>query len=219
MNKRFEFGKNWQLFLKRLSDEQIKSAEISLTEMLEMPSFEGKSFLDIGCGSGLFSLSAMKLGAYKVYSFDYDEQSVACTFELKNRYFPNAKNWIISHGSVLDKNYLNTLGQFDIVYSWGVLHHTGNMWQALENVCPLVKPNGKLFIAIYNDQGRKSRQWKIIKRVYNSLPAGLKLLVLIPVFIRIWGPTMIRDIFCFRPFFTWRNYKKKPRDVTVERCY
>lgn len=155
-----------------------------------------------------FSLSALKLGATKVYSFDYDLQSVACTNELKHKFFSRADNWIIEHGSVLDVNYLNTIGQFDIVYSWGVLHHTGNMWQALENVIPLVKAGGKLFIAIYNDQGRKSYYWKIVKRIYNSLPNGLKLLILIPVFIRIWIPTVIRDFFYFKPFSTWKNYNK-----------
>src|SRR5215203_6429280 len=88
--QRFEFGKNWQRFLSVLDDERIVEAERSLTEMLGGKTLTGKTFLDVGCGSGLFSLAAMRLGAERVHSFDYDPRSVACTQELKRRYFPNA---------------------------------------------------------------------------------------------------------------------------------
>ena len=167
-NGRFRFGKNWQQFLQVLDDDRIHEAEKSLTEMLQTEDLQGKSFLDIGSGSGLFSLAAMRLGARQVHSLDYDPQSVACTTELKNRFFPTASNWTIERGDALDKDYLHSLGQFDVVYSWGVLHHTGNMWQALENVLPLVAEGGKLFIAIYNDAGAKSQRWSELKKLYNS---------------------------------------------------
>ena len=99
-NQRFEFGKNWQRFLSVLNDERIAEAEKSLRAMLETESLSGKSFLDVGSGSGLFSLAAMRLGAARVHSFDYDPQSVACTRELKRRYFPDAHQWTIEEGSV-----------------------------------------------------------------------------------------------------------------------
>jgi len=140
---RFAFGKNWQRFLRVLTEERVQEAEKSLCAMLEVADLREKSFIDVGSGSGLFSLAAMRLGSRRVHSFDYDPHSVACTQELKRRYFEKSDVWTIEQGSALDPAYLAQLGQFDIVYSWGVLHHTGNMWQALENVVPLVAPSGK----------------------------------------------------------------------------
>jgi SAM-dependent methyltransferase len=172
--KRFAFGANWTRFLATLDEQRVTAAENSLCDMLSVQSLAGLRFLDIGSGSGLFSLAARRLGA-DVHSFDFDPQSVACTQELKRRYFPVDSLWSIEEGSVLDGRYLETLGTFDIVYSWGVLHHTGSMWVAIENAIGRVSlKGGKLFIAIYNDQGWKSHLWWFIKNIYNRLPGMLR---------------------------------------------
>ena len=202
---RFEFGANWRRFLDVLDEERIAEAEISLRTMLEVGDLRGKSFLDVGSGSGLFSLAARRLGA-RVHSFDYDPQSVACTMELRRRYFPGDGSWVVESGSVLDAAYLGTLGAYDVVYSWGVLHHTGQMWTALDRVVPLVSPGGTLFIAIYNDQGRASQLWTRVKRLYCELPRPLKPLVLWPAAVRLWAPTLVRDTLRGRPLHTWRSY-------------
>ncbi|MDH4099928.1 MAG: class I SAM-dependent methyltransferase [Nitrospirota bacterium] len=211
--QRFSFGINWQRFLSCLDDKRIANAEQSLKQMLEITDLNGRTFIDVGSGSGLFSLAAKRLGA-RVYSFDYDPESVACTAELKNRYFPGDTQWEIQQGSALDRDYLQSLGCFDFVYSWGVLHHTGSMWQALENVVPLVAPQGKLFIAIYNDQGRSSRRWLEVKRAYNRLPDSLKFLVLWPAFARIWAPPFLKDMLRGKPGETWRCYAKTSRGMS-----
>jgi len=171
--ERFEFGKNWSRFLLLLDEQRINEAEESLRQMLGVENLHGQSFVDIGSGSGLFSLAARRLGA-RVHSFDYDPNSVACTSELKRRYFLNDNQWTIDEASALDEVYVGGLGKFDVVYSWGVLHHTGQMWKALENVNQLVAPKGKLFIALYNDTGSQSKRWHWIKKTYNKLPRVLR---------------------------------------------
>jgi len=188
--QRFEFGSNWSKFLGRLDDERIAAAETSLRSMLEVTDLAGKSFLDVGSGSGLFSLAARRLGA-TVRSFDYDPQSVACTKELRRRYAGNDPLWQIEQQSVLDADYLSALGRFDVVYSWGVLHHTGAMWRALDLVHRLVAEGGLLFIAIYNDTGTQSARWRRIKRLYNALPRPLRA----PYTVAVTAPAEMRAAF------------------------
>ena len=171
--RRFEFCANWERFLRVVDEDRVVAAERAIQRMLGQPRLDGLSFLDIGSGSGLSSLAARRLGA-KVHSFDYDPQSVAATTELRRRYFPNDPHWTVESGSALDPDYLQRLGQYDVVYSWGVLHHTGRMWEALANVVDLVAADGRLLIAIYNDTGTQARRWRGIKKAYNKLPRSLR---------------------------------------------
>ncbi|HDZ08456.1 class I SAM-dependent methyltransferase [Pseudohongiella sp.] len=173
--KRFSFGDNWSNFLTVLDAERIVEAERSLRFMLNVDALNDKTFLDIGSGSGLFSLAARSLGA-KVHSFDYDPKSVACTEELRRRYFPHDLEWKVEQGSALDATYLQSLGKFDVVYSWGVLHHTGAMWLGIENAIARVANGGKLYLAIYNDQGIKSHIWWLVKFIYNKLPRPINMI-------------------------------------------
>ena len=172
-NARFAFGANWQRFLALVDAERISLAEESLKEAFGVERLDGQSFLDAGSGSGLFSLAARRLGA-RVHSFDLDPQSVACTAQLRSHFFSDDREWTVEHGSLLDREYLQKLGTFDYVYSWGVLHHTGAMWLALENVLCAVRPGGTLMIAVYNDQGWKSHFWWFIKLGYTRLPEPVK---------------------------------------------
>lgn len=205
--QRFTFGKNWSGFLRRLDDERITEAERSLQTMLGVVDLAGKQVLDIGSGSGLFSLAARRLGA-RVHSFDFDPDSVNCTQVLRQRYFPDDPLWKVERGSVLDREYLASLGAFDIVYAWGVLHHTGEMWQAIANATDSVRPGGLLFLMIYRDWGLKSRVWLRIKRTYCSGTLGrwMVLALFIPYYI-IRG--VLEDVFRLRnPFTRYREYKR-----------
>ncbi len=179
MTDRFEFGANWARFLGEISEERISAAMRSLQTMLKVDRLDEVRFLDAGSGSGLFSLAAYRLGA-RVASFDYDAQSVRCTEELRRRFANNDPAWTITEGSVLDESFLRSLGEFDVVYSWGVLHHTGDLWRAMELVAQRVASGGQLWVAIYNDQRQISERWRGVKQLYHRLPSWLQpLLVLL----------------------------------------
>ena len=201
---RFEFGRNWSAFLATVSEARIAQARQSFMDLLRIESLAGMSFLDVGCGSGLASLVARRLGA-EVMSFDYDAQSVACTHALKDRFAPDDSAWNIEQGSILDADYLKRLGRWDVVYSWGVLHHTGSMWQAIENATNLVAPDGRLVLALYNDQGDISMYWRGIKRAYVTRPWMRPFLVAF-AFICTWGWRMLVDLKRLQPGRTWREY-------------
>jgi SAM-dependent methyltransferase len=185
--KSYEFGQNWRRFIDGHFDEdRLGEAMRSLQSFFGHGSFENKTFLDIGCGSGLFSLAARRLGASQITSLDVDRDSVGCCLELRSRE-GDPKNWHVCEGSVLDDAFMGTLGEFDLVYSWGVLHHTGEMWTAISNAAGRVRPGGLLYIAIYNradgigmySDGRigSSRLWEVEKRLYNRLPGWGKLIL------------------------------------------
>lgn len=202
---RFSFGKNWRSFLEGLTDGRIAEATDSLRRLTGLETLAGRRFLDIGSGSGLFSLAAMRLGADEVFSFDFDPDSVRCAETLRARFFPGDARWRVAEGSVLDEAFLSALGTFDVVYSWGVLHHTGDMYRAFANAASLVGPEGILAIAIYNDQGWKSRAWRAVKSAYCRSPRPLRPLLFFPVPLLFELRWMAGDLLRGRsPLSRWR---------------
>src|SRR3990167_3524185 len=148
--QRFEFGQNWlNYILKNYTQERIEISKKHMLNFLKLDCLDGLSFLDIGCGSGIHSFAALQAGASMVHSFDYDSESVLATQYVKKQ-MENCDHWIIEQGSVLDLAYLDSLPQCDIVYSWGVLHHTGAVWSATENAAKRVKLGGLFYIALYS---------------------------------------------------------------------
>ena len=171
----FSFGRNWRRFVDGVTDEAIREAEASLTEFMEIPDLRGRTFVDVGCGSGLFSYAAFKLGAKRIVSLDLDELCVECCRQWREK-AGSPGSWEIQKGNVLDRSFLSTLGRFDVVYSWGVLHHTGQMWQAIANSMELVDAGGFYYIALYNKaEGRRgSAYWLNRKRRYLEAPSLLR---------------------------------------------
>jgi SAM-dependent methyltransferase len=163
----FSFGKNWCDFVSTyFTPERVTIAKRHLAEFLEMPDLKGKSFLDIGCGSGLSSLAAYELGAATIVSFDLDPEAVNTTKKLKEL-AGNPAHWTIVQGSILDDQFISALAKADIVYSWGVLHHTGRIWDAIEHAARLLAENGLLYIALYTTTP-KSPYWIRVKKRYNQ---------------------------------------------------
>lgn len=174
---RYGFGKNWAEFVdQRLSEDVIQDSRQHLAEMLRTDNLFGKVFLDIGCGSGIHSLAALRMGAERVVAFDYDHDSVA-TARRVHAYAGAPANWEIMQGSVLDEGFMRSLPVADIVYSWGVLHHTGDMWAAVRNAGIPLAENGIFYIALYSSDNYVDpppAYWMKVKRAYNFAPQWRK---------------------------------------------
>lgn len=168
---RYGFGKNWEEFVDRsFSEERVEASLRHVLAFLKLPDLKGKSFLDVGSGSGLHSLAALRAGASRIVSFDYDPDSVRTTRALRER-AGAPSHWTVEQGSVLDRDYMSRLAAADVVYSWGVLHHTGQMWTAIENASLPIAPAGLFYIALYTSDVyiRPTPQyWLDVKRRYNQ---------------------------------------------------
>jgi SAM-dependent methyltransferase len=176
MSERYDFGKNWASFIDtQFSADRRNISKQRLLDFLGKRDLKNLRFLDIGSGSGLHSMAAYDAGAARIHSFDYDEVSVQTTERLKVIAGAPA-NWTIERGDVLDLEYLRGLGLWDIVYSWGVLHHTGAMWSAIDNAAGRVAPGGLFFIALYssNVASPSTEFWLDVKRRYNLADANGK---------------------------------------------
>lgn len=166
----FEFGENWREYAKTIDKNRIDAAVMGVKKLFP-EGLSGQTFLDIGCGSGLHSLAALMLGASSVVSIDIDENSVDTTRQLLARFAPHS-DWTTKTASVFEASPEN-LGTFDVVYSWGVLHHTGDMWRAIDNASKLVRSGGLFCIAIYATTPADGF-WKAEKRLYSQSPRAIQ---------------------------------------------
>jgi SAM-dependent methyltransferase len=168
LKDRFEFGRNWQEYAELVDEDRIAEAKRRLAEMLRTDDLAGRSFLDVGCGSGLHSLAALRMGAGRVVAIDLDPRSVATTAAVLERFAPGHRA-TVKEMSAFDLEAL-PFGRFDVVYSWGVLHHTGDMARAIKAAAGCTKPGGLFAVALYG-KTRYCGMWKRIKRWYiNASP-------------------------------------------------
>ena len=170
-DRRFEFGKNWSDFIqKHFSAEAIDISKQHILKFMNRPNLNDLGVLDIGCGSGLHSIAMLRAGAKSVHCFDYDANSVVTTRYLRELVGKPA-NWTVEQGSVLDDAFIERLPLYDLVYSWGVLHHTGEVWRAIRNAASRVKPRGLFYIALYSADVHvdpTAEFWLAVKRRYVS---------------------------------------------------
>ncbi len=224
---RFAFGKNWSEYAKHHFDEKaLQDAQNALLQFCRIDSLKGLRILDIGCGSGIHSLAAFLAEAEEIVSFDYDINSVL-TAKALHKAYGSPKSWQILSGDVLDKNFMQSLGFFDLVYAWGSLHHTGSLKEALNNTIACVNKNGLLYIALYSFTayhnntvfGQPSPQeWISIKRKYVTGSSMTKTIIILQyIWRRYFAAAKLHPIklfSCLKVFIkTWKNYSINRRGM------
>jgi predicted RNA methylase len=201
----FSFGRNWEKYLRGLTPERLQQARDSLSSSLGLDDLGGRSFLDAGCGSGVFSQAALDLGASRVTSVDVDPNSINCARFLRSRHVQSVR-WRVVEGSLLQPEFVRSLEPVDIVYSWGVLHHTGAMWRAVENVLQAVAPGGLCVLALYRPPTRVETHMRL-KRTYNRLPGLLR-----PVLAAAYCAALVARLSAARRESPWRYVAAYGRD-------
>lgn len=203
----FSFGENWKSYLETISEDDIRSSMQDIEAWLGEGIVKGKDVLDIGSGSGLHSLAFYLLGAKSVRSIDVDPNSVEATRSLWEK-SEKSDNWRVEHASILDDAFVKTLDDYDIVYSWGVLHHTGDMWKAIDNTFDLVRQNGHLWISLYA-KGRRYPKHLALKQKYNAASDFGKSWM---VNLRIAGK-MVGRLFRGKNPFIWNRTRARGMNV------
>jgi len=203
----FDFGENWQAFSdSRMDAGRFQAAVASLRDLLGNGHLQGKTFLDIGCGSGIFSLAAVADGAGRVVGMDINPKSIEASntnaIRLKNQY-PLSGDTRFLIGSALDPDFMESLGTFDVVYAWGSLHHTGHMWDAIRLAAARTAEGGTFVVAIYNKHW-SCRAWRLIKYMYNVSPQWLQ---------KVWAFLFSIMLFSKELLATRRNPFKKERGM------
>ena len=188
LESHFAFGENWAHYARGVDARRIDEAVAGLRRLLGDHDLAGKRFLDIGCGSGIHSVAASCLGASEIVATDLDPESVATTRALLERFARNSR-WRVERISAFDLGP-EALGTFSVVYSWGVLHHTGNMDLAIRKATAMVGEGGRLLLALY-DRTRMCPFWRVEKRWYSraSKPAqALARALYVALFaMRLWA--------------------------------
>ena len=162
--KYFDFGENWSNYLHDVDDDRVSLAMKNINDALGDNFIRDKSFLDIGCGSGIHSLAALKLNAKYVKSFDINKKNIINTKKIISKFWEK-NNYDVEVMNILEANDYSI--KYDIVYSWGVLHHTGEMNIAIKNSINYCKKNSILFIALY-EKTIYCKMWRMIKKFYNN---------------------------------------------------
>lgn len=210
---RFEFGRNWEFYSKRVDEDRIARAVEHLKESFGCDSMEGKTFLDVGSGSGLFSVAACRLGA-EVTAFDFDDKSVATSERMLEVFAPSA-TYRVMRGDATSAQFIESLPDFDFVYSWGVLHHTGEMWKSLRLLSALVRRGkSRWVLALYNDAGRTSTRWHLLKRIYVSQP-WLRPMLIVWTYVEFWLFHQMKAASKGQnPLASWKQYSETSRGMS-----
>lgn len=195
LENHFDFGKNWREYSQKINEDRLRIAELSLTKFFHKEGIKGKTFIDIGCGSGLFSIAALRQGCKNLLAIDIDPICVSITKNNIKKYW-NEPNWHCKVKSVFDLDK-NEIGEFDLVYSWGVLHHTGSMLEAIESASQLIDKEGKMLLGLYQ-KTILCPFWVLEKKIYHRSSSSTQKMI----------RELFYKLFSFLSLFQYRHINK-----------
>jgi len=202
---RFKFGENWSNYSSSVNLEKIELAKKDIIRLVGDVS--NKSVIDIGCGSGIHTVAFIQLGVKSIVSFDYDLKSVETTKKLVKKFCYKKSKYKVFQADILNIDSLSGLNKrkFDIVYSWGVLHHTGSMFEAIISTTKFLKDNGILVLGLYV-KTKLCNFWYYEKKIFNKYKFLQPLIKLPFLFFLIIGLSLKKRS---SPYKIIHDYKKQ----------
>jgi ubiquinone/menaquinone biosynthesis C-methylase UbiE len=187
----------WKDFdINTLTEESLQLLRRRLPQDFIAESVQGKNVLDMGCGSGRYSIALARTGAQQVVGVDFQAKA-----------FHSARMWCQEHSQPVefiagDVLSLPTSDRcFDFIFCNGVLHHTKSIRKGLEELSRVLKPSGKAFLYIYAAGGIFWRTREVLRGLFKKIPVTYTRMVL-----HTMGLPSNRFIFCDTWYVPVENY-------------
>jgi len=192
----------WKNFNKEtLTEESLKLIKNRIPESIIHNEIKNARVLDMGCGSGRYSIALSLLGAKEVVGVDYQAKAFLASQEYCNKKSLNVK---FQEANVLNLPFEDA--SFDFVFCNGVLHHTSSIEQGIGELFRVLKKPGKAFLYLYGSGGIFWTTRKVMRKIFKRIPLDYTKNVL-----KMMGMPHNRFIFCdtwYVPIETHTNEKE-----------
>lgn len=177
----------WKNFNKEtLTKESYHLVKNRIPEAIINNSIKNHRVLDMGCGSGRYSIALSLLGAKEVIGVDYQAKAFTAAQEYCEE---NTLNVKFFESNILDLPFDDE--SFDFIFSNGVLHHTSSIEKGISELNRVLKKHGTAFLYIYGSGGIFWTTRQCMRRIFKHIPLEYTKNVL-----NIIGMPPNRFIFC-----------------------
>lgn len=150
------------------------TVEPHILSFADFRAWENKTVVDLGCGIGTTALAFLDAGAHPVYAVDASKESIAILTDRMRWHNAQPGALHVWHTACDDARDLYLRHNADLVFCFGVLHHTPRPAALLSRACDMLKDGGEIRLMVYHRWSWKAL-WALLKygrrhaRAYGTL--------------------------------------------------